>query len=74
MEKNGKGNGIHLGIIPDGSRRWARMKGIKNYDGRQSGETMEKILEYILENHPEVNELSIWAVNHSLQFAEQNLF
>ena len=71
MEKTGHGKGIHLGIIPDGSRRWARMKGIKNYDGRQSGETMEKILEHILENHPEVNELSIWALStENLERAE----
>jgi undecaprenyl diphosphate synthase len=55
--------GIHLGIIPDGSRRWARLRGIKRYDGAQSGKTMERIVTHIFKNHPHVNELSIWGLS-----------
>jgi len=51
-----KGRGIHLGIIPDGSRRWARINGIKNYDGRQSGEVIDKIVRHVFEKHPEVSD------------------
>lgn len=55
--------GSHLGIIPDGSRRWARMKGIKNYDGRQSGEAVERIVRHVFEKCPVVSDLSIWALS-----------
>jgi len=63
METNKQRRGIHLGIIPDGSRRWAKMKGIKSYDGRQSGEVMDNIVRHVFEKHPEVSELSIWALS-----------
>lgn len=52
-----KERGIHLGIIPDGSRRWARISEIKNYDGRQSGEAIDKIVRHVFEKHPEVSDL-----------------
>jgi undecaprenyl diphosphate synthase len=55
--------GIHLGIIPDGSRRWAKMKGLKSYDGRQSGEVMETLVKHVFENHPEISDLSMWALS-----------
>lgn len=55
--------GIHLGIIPDGSRRWAKVNGIKNYDGSQSGKTIEKIVDHVFTKHPEVDELSIWGLS-----------
>lgn len=55
--------GLHLGIIPDGSRRWARKNRIDNYDGTQSGETTDKIVRHIFEKHPEVTELSLWALS-----------
>lgn len=63
METNKQGKGIHLGIIPDGSRRWGKMKGIKSYDGRQSGEVMDNIVRHVFEKHPEVSDLSIWALS-----------
>jgi undecaprenyl diphosphate synthase len=63
METNKQERGIHLGIIPDGSRRWAKTKGIKSYDGRQSGEAMETIVRHVFEQHPEVSDLSIWALS-----------
>jgi undecaprenyl diphosphate synthase len=55
--------GLHVGIIPDGSRRWARRNGIENYDGRQSGEAVEKIIRHLIENYPEVREMSVWALS-----------
>jgi len=58
----GEGN-VHLGIIPDGSRRWAKRNGVTNYDGKQSGEVMEKIVQHVFENHPEVSDLSVWALS-----------
>ncbi len=58
-----KERGIHLGIIPDGSRRWARINGIKDYDGRQSGEVIDNIVKCVFEKHPEVSNLSIWALS-----------
>lgn len=61
MEDESKG--IHIGIIPDGSRRWARKNRISNYDGRQSGEAMEKIVKHVLDKYPDVSELSLWALS-----------
>jgi len=63
MGKNKHGKGIHLGIIPDGSRRWAKTNRIKDYDGRQSGDVMEKIVRHVFEKHPGVSDLSIWALS-----------
>ena len=63
METNKQGRGIHLGIIPDGSRRWAKMKGIKSYNGRESGEIMDNIVQHVFEKHPEVSDLSIWVLS-----------
>jgi len=63
METNKQGRDIHLGIIPDGSRRWAKANGIKSYDGRQSGEVMETIMSHVFEKHPEVSTLSVWALS-----------
>ncbi|MBU0899146.1 MAG: di-trans,poly-cis-decaprenylcistransferase [Nanoarchaeota archaeon] len=59
MEKKG----LHLGIIPDGSRRWAKKNDIENYDGKQSGDAIEKIVKHVVENHPKVDEISIWALS-----------
>ncbi|MEK6887515.1 MAG: polyprenyl diphosphate synthase [Candidatus Aenigmatarchaeota archaeon] len=55
-------SGIHIGIIPDGSRRWGKKTGIKNYD-KQSGITIEKIVKHVFYKYPEVAELSIWAMS-----------
>lgn len=63
MDVNGGKDKVHLGIIPDGSRRWAKRNGITNYDGKQSGEAMEKILQHVLENHLEVSDLSVWVLS-----------
>ncbi len=63
MELYGKRKGIHIGIIPDGSRRWARKSGIENYDGKKSGNAMERAVTHIFDKYPEVEEISVWAVS-----------
>ncbi len=63
MKTKRQRSGIHIGIIPDGSRRWARKNRIKNYDGRQSGKTMGKLVRHIFEKYPEVSELSVWVMS-----------
>jgi undecaprenyl diphosphate synthase len=63
MGKNRRGKGIHLGIIPDGSRRWAKKHNIVLGDWRQSGQTVDDITTHIFANHPEIEELSIWAMS-----------
>lgn len=55
--------GIHIGIIPDGSRRWARRSGIQDYNGRQSGNVMENTIIHIFDKYPEVSDVSVWAVS-----------
>ncbi len=43
---NGKNNFFsfakHVGIIMDGNRRWAKLKGLKNIDGHKKGATNVK--------------------------------
>jgi len=63
MESQELGKGIHIGIIPDGSRRWARKNDMPDYDGSASGETSDRIVRHIFENYPEVGEVSIWALS-----------
>lgn len=59
MEKRG----LHLGIIPDGSRRWANLHNVKKGDWYQSGKATEDIVRHVFFKHPEVNELSLWAMS-----------
>ncbi len=58
-----KNKGLHLGLIPDGSRRWARLHKVPINDWSKSGETTEKIVTHGLTKHPEVSELSLWAMS-----------
>jgi len=65
--------GIHVGIIPDGSRRWAKQNRIEEYDGRQSGETMDELVRHIFTEYPEVSELSVWAMStENLQRSDED--
>ena len=63
MDVNGGEGKVHLGIIPDGSRRWAKQNRVTNYDGKQSGDVMGKIVHHVFENHPEVSDLSVWTLS-----------
>ncbi len=55
--------GLHIGIIPDGSRRWAKNNDIKNYNGKKSGNAMQDVVNHIFNKYSEVSELSLWALS-----------
>jgi len=54
---------IHIGIIPDGSRRWAIKNKTSKGDWSQAGKTTEKIVKHVLTKYPEITELSLWAMS-----------
>lgn len=56
-------NGLHIGIIPDGSRRWSKFNNIPKGDWSRSGETTDKIVRHLFNNHPEIKEVSLWAMS-----------
>ena len=55
--------GIHLGIIPDGSRRWSNKHNIALGDWRKSGQAVDDIITHVFNERPEVAEFSIWAMS-----------
>lgn len=60
--------GLHVGIIPDGNRRWAKERKLPTREGHKAGaKTTEKIFNHILDKHPEVTEITVWA------FSTENL-
>jgi len=63
MNTNDHRRGIHIGIIPDGSRRWAEKNNIKNYDGRQSGNVIENVVTHIFDKYNDVTDISVWAIS-----------
>ncbi|MCK4713931.1 MAG: undecaprenyl diphosphate synthase family protein, partial [Candidatus Aenigmarchaeota archaeon] len=63
MNKEIQDKGIHIGIIPDGSRRWARKNNIAEGDWSTSGKATENIVKHIFFNYPEVSEFSLWAMS-----------
>jgi len=53
---------IHLGLIPDGNRRWARLHGLPATEGHRRGaQVMEQFLKWCLEE--EIQEVSIYALS-----------
>jgi len=56
-------NSFHVGIIPDGSRRWAKQNKIENYDGKQSGEVTEKIVMHLFKKYSTLTDISLWALS-----------
>jgi len=58
-----KEEGLHIGIIPDGSRRWAKLNNVAQGDWQQSGKTTDDIVRHVFTKHPEIDELSIWAMS-----------
>lgn len=57
-------NSLHVGIIPDGSRRWGRRTGKPPWwDGWEAGEKVEEVLWHICDFYPQVTELTIWAMS-----------
>jgi undecaprenyl diphosphate synthase len=63
MEKKRHGKGIHVGIIPDGSRRWAKKHNVALGDWSKSGQTVDDIITHLFTKHPEVEVVSMWAMS-----------
>jgi tritrans,polycis-undecaprenyl-diphosphate synthase [geranylgeranyl-diphosphate specific] len=56
-------NGIHLGLIPDGNRRWARAHGLPPTEGHKRGaQVMEEFLRWCLKDD-RIGELSIYGLS-----------
>jgi undecaprenyl diphosphate synthase len=56
--------GLHIGIIPDGSRRWGKAHGKPtDWDGKESGNGIKEILRHIWKKHPEITEVTVWAMS-----------
>ena len=56
----------HLGIIPDGNRRWARARNLSDFDGHKQGaKLMFEAIKWALKK-PEIKEISIYI------FSEEN--
>lgn len=59
MEKNRENLPIHVAIIPDANRRWARERGLSPWKGHEAGaENFEKLISYSLKKG--IKCLSIW--------------
>ena len=59
-----RNEGLHVGIIPDGSRRWGRKSGKPaTWNGEESGDKANEILGHIFKNYPEITEITIWAMS-----------
>ncbi len=53
----------HVGLIPDGNRRWAQARGLKPWDGHRIGaEKAESFVEWCLDRK-EVSEFTIYALS-----------
>lgn len=55
---------LHVGIIPDGTRRWAtrHLRG-PLWDGQEAGEKAEEILLHLADHYPAVRDVTIWAMS-----------
>lgn len=54
---------FHLGIIPDGNRRWARERGLSVHDGhRVGGQKMRMAGEWAM-SHPDIKILSVYTLS-----------
>ena len=55
---------LHVGIIPDGTRRWAtrHLRG-PLWDGHEAGEKTEEILFHLADHYPTVRDVTIWAMS-----------
>lgn len=63
MPYQGVSMGYHIGIIPDGNRRWAKSKGLSIHQGHEAGaEKMIMAGNWAL-NHPEISILTIYGLS-----------
>ncbi len=56
-------NGIHLGIIPDGNRRFAKSRGKNPWEGHLLGAKKTKEFLEWCSKYPEINKVSIYALS-----------
>ncbi|MDD4858922.1 MAG: polyprenyl diphosphate synthase [Dehalococcoidales bacterium] len=57
---NGK---FHVGMIPDGNRRWAKERGLKPWEGHKVGsEKAELFIEWCID-HPEIDEITAYGLS-----------
>jgi len=65
---------IHLAVIPDGNRRWARKRSKPEWYGHYAGaKKMEQLMDWVLE-HPEIKMVSVYALStENLQRDEKEL-
>lgn len=55
---------LHIAIIPDGNRRWAKVKGVSKREAYKRGiETFFKVLKAIEEENLPIKEVSIWGMS-----------
>ena len=53
----------HIGLIPDGNRRWAKEKGLDPWDGhKKGGEKGELFIEWCID-HQEISEVTLYALS-----------
>jgi len=64
--------GLHIGIIPDGNRRWARQHGLKSWEGHEHGyRAFIRLLTHLPE---EISMLTMYALSReNLQRSKQEL-
>ncbi|MFC1992383.1 polyprenyl diphosphate synthase [Chloroflexota bacterium] len=53
----------HIGMIPDGNRRWAKAKGLEPWDGHKQGaEKGELFIEWCID-HEEISEITVYGLS-----------
>ncbi|MCR4335742.1 MAG: polyprenyl diphosphate synthase [archaeon] len=55
--------GYHVGVIPDGNRRWANHNGLNPSEGHKKGaKSMELFVKWAVKN-PKINEISVYGLS-----------
>ena len=53
----------HIGMIPDGNRRWAKQRGLKPWEGHKTGsEKGELFIEWCID-HDEIGEMTVYGLS-----------
>lgn len=53
----------HIGLIPDGNRRWARERGLEPWEGQRKGAEKEELfIEWCLD-HEDINEITTYGLS-----------
>ncbi len=53
----------HVGMIPDGNRRWAKERGLDPWEGHEKGaEKGELFIEWCID-HPEISEITVYGLS-----------